>query len=227
MKSTQRTYALAAGISLLIMALSAAFSYGYVLSGLEVKGDPAASFNQLISRASLFRVSLGGWLLIFLTDLIVSFALYLFFKETRKGVSLATLMARLLYTAALGTALIRLFSLLPLLNKQGIDAGAAGSQVLSTLQSFEFIWSVGLIIFGLHLLGLGYLSILYRQIPKLFGYLLLLAGLAYMVIHTSENLGLREEVVHKMETILMIPMALSEILLAFWLIIRGGRIRKS
>lgn len=228
MKFTQRTQALAASISLFLMALSAAFSYGYVLSSIEVHGNPVATFGQLTSMGPLFRLSLAGWLLIFLTDLIVTISLYHFFRETRTRLSLATAATRFVYTAVLGMALIKLFSILPVLNEQDIDVELSGQKVLSLLESFETIWSIGLIIFGLHLLGLGYLSVLHRQIPNLLGYLLLLAGLAYMIIHISKNFtGLNEEVVSGMEKILMAPMALSEILLAFWLIIRGGKARKS
>ena len=224
MRSTQRTQALAAGISILIMAIAAAFSYGYVLSDIKVQGDTAATFEQLVTNSALFKASLGGWLLIFLTDLIVTFSLYLFFRETRKRLSLATAATRLIYTAVLGIALIRLFSILPFLKEQGIEVHMAAQQMVSTLESFEAIWNMGLIIFGLHLLGLGYLSVLSRQIPRVFGYLLLLAGISYLVIHTSISLTLfREEVISMMVRILMVPMALSEILLAFWLIIRGGK----
>jgi len=75
MKSKQRAQAIVAGISLIIMALSAAFSYGYILSGMVVQGDPAATFEQLTTKNTLFKAGLGGWLLIFLTDLIVAIAL--------------------------------------------------------------------------------------------------------------------------------------------------------
>jgi hypothetical protein len=224
MKSTQRTQALAAGISLIIMALLAAFAYGYVLSGIEVQDDPAATFKQLVTRASIFKAGLGGWVLIFLTDLIVTISLYLFFSETRKRLSLFTAAARLAYTAILGIALIKLFSILPLLNEQGINAALAGQQVLVLLESFDTTWSMGLIIFGVHLLGLGNLSKLSPQIPSLFAYLLLLAGLGYIGIPILENsTGMDEEVVSVIEKVLMAPMAAGEILLALWLIIRGGR----
>jgi len=224
MKSTQRTQALAAGISLIIMALLAAFSYGYVLSGIEVQNDPAATFKQLVTRASIFKAGLGGWVFIFLTDLIVTISLYLFFSETRKRLSLITAAARLAYTAIRGVALIRLFSILPLLGEQGVEATFAGRQVLSLLESFDTIWSMGLIIFGVHLLGLGYLSILKLQVPALLGYLLLLAGLGYIGIPILENFtGMNESMVSMLEKVLMAPMAAGEILLAFWLIIRGGR----
>jgi len=224
MKSTRRTQALAAGISLIVMAIAAVFSYGYVLGSIEVQGDPAATYDQLIHHDALFRTSLVGWLLIFVTDLIVTVSLYLFFRETRKGLSLATATLRLVYTIILGIALIKLFSLLSPLNEKGIDAIQAGNQVLAALDSFGTIWSVGLIIFGLHLLGLGTLGLLDRKVPNIFPYLLFFAGVGYLVVHVSKTLiGLPENTVNTMETILMAPMALGEILLAIWLIVKGGK----
>ena len=105
-----------------------------------------------------------------------------------------------------------------------MEATFAGRQVLSLLESFDTIWSMGLIIFGVHLLGLGYLSILKLQVPALLGYLLLLAGLGYIGIPILENFtGMNESMVSMLEKVLMAPMAAGEILLAFWLIIRGGR----
>jgi hypothetical protein len=112
MKITQRTLALAAGISLIVMAIAAGFSYGYVLGNIGVPGDPAATHDQLIHNDALFKTSLGGWLIIFITDLIVTFSLYLFFRETRKSLSLITAALRLVYTIILGIALVKLFSLL-------------------------------------------------------------------------------------------------------------------
>ncbi len=191
---------------------------------MEVQGDPAATFEQLSSRITLFKAGLAGWLIIFLTDLIVSFSLGFFFRDTRRSLSLATASVRILYTAVLGIALIRLFSILPMLADHGIDAEMAGRQVLSTLKSFETIWSIGLTIFGIHLLGLGYLSLLHARIPKVLGYLLLLAGLSYMLISILENFtGISEDVTSMIEKMLIAPMALSEIILAFWMIIRGGK----
>ena len=133
MKFTQRSQALAAGISLLIMAIAAGFSYGYVRSGIEVPANPSATFGNLKESATLFKAGLGGWILIFITDLIVTFSLYLFFKTTQKNIYLITAAFRLVYTALLGMALISLFTILPLLQGQGMDADVAGQQVLSAL----------------------------------------------------------------------------------------------
>jgi hypothetical protein len=226
MKPTQRTPALAAGISLIMMAIAAGFSYGYVFTNIHMEGDPAATYEQLAMNVALFKAGLAGWLIIFITDLIVTFTLYLFFRETRKNLSLVTAAVRFIYTILLGIALIRLSSVLSTMGEENMEPFQAGQMVLETMGSFLTTWSLGLILFGVHLLGLGYLALLNKKIPDILGYLLLLAGLGYLAVHISKTLiGLQGEVVHVMETALMVPMALGEILLAFWLIIRGGRPR--
>lgn len=225
MKPKQRKIALLAGISLLVMALSAGFSYGYVYNSFFVANDPVATFEQLQTMRSLYLLGLGAWLLIFVTDLLVTWSLYVFFIDVNRKMSMLTAIMRLGYTIFLGIALMNLISILP--HIQGLGDGNAeitGRQVFSYLKSFEKTWSIGLVIFGVHLLGLGYLSFQFRPIPRLFAYLLLLAGLSYVVIHAAKSiLGVDEDLVKLMEQVTMIPMTLGELLFALWLIIRGGR----
>lgn len=224
MKTSKRKQALVAGISLIVMAVAAMFAYGYVFPLVEVEGDPAATWDGLTNNKTLFFTGLGGWLIIFITDLLVTVSLFYFFRETRKSLSLATAVIRFAYTLILGIALVRLFSLIPVLNQPDINTMQAGSQSLEAFGSFRTIWSLGLIIFGLHLLGLGYLSILNVRIPNIFSYLLLFAGLGYLVVHISGAVpSVPTETVDLMESILMLPMALGEILLAAWLLIKGGK----
>jgi hypothetical protein len=225
MKSYKRKMALIAGISLIVMAVAAGFSYGYVYNRFIVVDDPVATFRQIQSLQPLFLAGLGGWLVIFVTDLLVTWSLYVFFKDVNRNMSLLTALLRLGYVVILGIALIKLISILPLVQGPGdADAEIAGRQVFSYLESFERTWSIGLAVFGVHLLGLGYLSLLCRPIPRLFAYLLLLAGLCYIVVHSARSfLGVDEDLVQRVEQVTSIPMALGELLFAFWLIIRGGR----
>ncbi|HPF02048.1 MAG TPA: DUF4386 domain-containing protein, partial [Bacteroidales bacterium] len=98
------------------------------------------------------------------------------------------------------------------------------SETESHLRLFEKLWSVGLIIFGLHLVGLGYLSVKSKSVHWLLGYLLYFAGLSYTFIHLTSLLSLFDtKVINSVENILVLPMALAEILLAFWLIYNGFR----
>lgn len=45
----ERKSALTAGISLILMALAAFFSYGFVHGSLVVKGNAATTFNNIVS----------------------------------------------------------------------------------------------------------------------------------------------------------------------------------
>jgi hypothetical protein len=195
MKQNQRKMALLAGISLLVMAVSAGFSYGYVYNHFLVADDPVATFEQLKTMRSLYLAGLGAWLVIFVTDLLVTWSLYVFFKDVNRKMSMLTALMRLGYTFMLGIALTKLISILPLIQGPGEgNTEMVAGQVFSYLQSFERTWSIGLVIFGLHLLGLGYLSLQFRPVPRLFAYLLLLAGLCYIVIHSAKSiLGVEEE----------------------------------
>lgn len=224
MKTSKRKQALVAGISLIIMAVAAMLAYGYVFPQIFMEGDPLATWDGLTDNRILFFTGLGGWLIIFITDLLVTVSLFYFFRDTRKYLSMATAAVRFVYTMILGIALISLFKIIPLLNMNDIDATQAGSRTLEAIEAFQATWSFGLIIFGLHLLGLGILGIFHNRIPKIYGYLLLLAGLGYLVVHISRALsGIPADTVDLIESILMLPMALGEILLAIWLVIKGGR----
>ena len=112
----------------------------------------------------------------------------------------------------------------------GSDAVAesAALQVASQLQQFDTIYSVGLIIFGLHLVGLGYLSVRSGFVPRLLGWLLYFGGASYTLLHAAHQISaLNPEIISMVEAGLSVPMALSEILLAIWLIYRGLKKEKA
>lgn len=224
MENIQKKQGLIAGISLVIMAIAAGFSFGYAHSNL-VADTPDITLQNLIANKSLFFAELFGWSLIFLTDIIVAIALYYFFRSTSKQASGITAVIRIIYTLILGIAIIQLFKIVPVLSlSDPLSDKLNVSETASHLQMFEKLWSVGLIIFGLHLVGLGYLSVKSNLVHRLLGYLLYFGGFCYMFLHSSRQLSLfSTEVLTSIENILALPMALAEILLAFWLIYHGFR----
>lgn len=216
MNKQEKTAGLIAGISLLMMAIAAGFSYGFVQSELLVESAEISKQN-ILENSNLFYASIVGWLLIFITDFMVSFALYVFFKNTSKHISMVTASIRLVYTLFLGAAI---FQLIPILTDLSTDMNAL--DILGSYQSFEKIWSVGLIIFGIHLLGLAYLSIKSKTVPRFLSYLLYFAGTAYTLLHGAKQFSaFPADIIEKTEVLLSLPMGLSEILLAIWLIYRG------
>lgn len=221
MNHSEKRAGLIAGISLIVMAMAAGFAYGFAQDKLV---DVSAEImkQNLLENQSLFYAVLAAWALIFITDLIVSKALFNVFRHTNRRISAITALVRIAYTLMLGVGILQLSSLVPLLNGHEIKV-----DVRLPFALFERIWSAGLIIFGFHLIGLGYLSIKSKFTPALLGYLLYLAGVSYILIHAARQFALfGQPVIDSAVTILAIPMALGELLLAIWLIFQGLRKKK-
>jgi len=216
MNKTEKNAGWLAGISLIIMSLVAGFSYGYVHNEL-LSASAAITKLDLEENKLLFLAGLAGWMVIFISDLIVAGALYVLFNSTMSRLSLLTAFIRIAYTLVLGVAVYQLFGILSLL-----QGSHSSFDINSQVEAFQKIWSAGLIIFGFHLIGLGYLSLKSQIVPGVLGYLLYLAGLSYVLIHSAKQFTLFAPTeIASIEHILALPMALSEILLAIWFIYKG------
>lgn len=223
MNTSKRKYALTAGISLLVMSIVAAFSFGYAHGSL-FHGDPNEIVTNLNTSQNLFLAEITGWVIVLLCDVLVAWALYHYLKEVQNNISLGTAILRLFYAAVLGSAIFQLFEILNVIQmKENVPSSIP--IIVSHLESFEKIWSLGLIIFGIHLLGLGYLTILSSSVPRIWGWLLLFAGVCYFVIHLAKNsLPEYETQIKAAEMILALPMAIAEIGFAIWLLFRGRKV---
>ena len=230
-RSYQRKSALTAGTSLIIMALAAFFSYGFVHGSLVVQGDASTTFNNIMSSNMLFKAEILGWLIILITDIVVAWAFYIFLEPINRSLSLLGAWLRLTYAAILGMAILNLIFVL-LLSK-GTDYLSLFKidqlQALTMLffEAFELIWSIGLIIFGGHLMIVGYLAFKSDSIPKVIGILLLLASIGYIVIHLFKAfLPQYDGVISILNIVFTMPMIAGELGFGIWLLLRGGKVRK-
>ncbi|MFD2881624.1 DUF4386 domain-containing protein [Paenibacillus rhizoplanae] len=221
------TVARTGGISLIVMAIAAAFSYGYIHGSVVVNGDAAATFARLQSSPSLFRAEILGWIVIIACDVVAAWALYQVLRPVHPGLSLlGGLAAPGLYGGIGGVAVSSLIvvSLLtggsaPELS--GFTIGQLQGEVMLALQGFEAVWSAGLILFGGHLLVVGLLAVRAENIPKPLSVLLLLAGFGYMALHlcsllVPEYTGF----IQMVKWIFILPMTAGELGLGIWLLFR-------
>lgn len=176
---TERKYALFAGSSLLVMAFIAFFSYGFVHGTFVVQENASTTFHNIQTSNSLFKAEIFGWIIIFITDIVAAWALYFFLKPIHASLSLLATCLRLMYTAILGIAIFNLTFVL-LLSKSTVANSEAYTMLF--LEAFEYVWSVGLIIFGLHLFVLGYVTFLSKQIPKFISVLLFIAAALHLML---------------------------------------------
>lgn len=225
---SQRKAAIVAGISIILMAVTAGFAYGYVFNSLIVPGDAAATTTNLKTSEQLFRAGVFGWLVILILDVVVAWGLYVFLKEANSSLSLLTAWLRLTYAAILGAGLLSLAAVLLLLG--GADylnifaTDQLDALVLLFLNGFEGIWNIGLVVFGCHLLLLGYLVFQADYVPNILGVLLIIAAFGYLIVDAANLLLPTYEAYTEMiELAFILPMTIGEVGFGLWLLIRGGK----
>lgn len=226
-KISQRRAAVTVGIAMLVMTGCAAFSVGFVNSSLIVKDDAGATVSNILSSLALFRSGVFGWLIILVSDIIVSWALYSFLKQVDNSIALLGAWFRLIYCAILGASIMNLVYVLLILsggNTQAAQSNQLNVQVMLFIDAFNKMWSFGLIIFGLHLLIIGKLILKSGFIPKILGIFLQIAAVGYIIVHLLHVFFPQfEQITVILENILSIPMALGELAFGIWLLVKGGR----
>src|SRR5690242_8500822 len=119
-RSTSKTSlaraALIAGIGLLIMVIAAPFAEIYVLPKLVSPDHAAETVNNIIANQSLYTYAIFAYLITFICDLVVAWALYILLKPVNKNLSLITAGFRWVYTGIALVALLNLVTILRLLN---------------------------------------------------------------------------------------------------------------
>ncbi|MGR3762917.1 DUF4386 domain-containing protein [Rossellomorea sp. NS-SX7] len=218
--------AILSGAALLIMTISAFFSYGYV-HGSIASGDGITTLKNIQLSGSLFELGIIGWIVIILMDLLVSWGFYVYLKPIHQGYAIAAGWLRLLYTVMLATAV----SHLVMANNTAGEASFNGSvditasKVMASFASFESIWSAALIIFGLHLMAVGFAAWKSKHIPKIISSLVMAAGVSYILVHLMYRaLPQFEGVTMLLETILMAPMLIGELGFGIWLLVKGRKV---
>lgn len=188
-----------AGIGLLLMAALSAYGV-LVVEGLHTAADVVAS-------EGLLRLGIASLLLVVTLDVVVAWALYRVFRPAHDGLSMLAAWFRIAYAGVFLVAIGQL-------------AGALRPRApaLSGIDTFHDIWAAGLVLFGVHLLMLGYLAYRSGYVPRLLGVLLAIAGFGYAF--DSFAAVLAPEAVPELGVVTWI----GEFLLALWLVIRGRRI---
>lgn len=221
-------HAAIAGGAIIAMAMAAGFSYGYVWNTLIDFSDPVQTVENLQKATFLFKTGIVSWLFIVLCDVVVAWALYLLFKRTNPGLALLVALLRIAYTGFLEIAISDLVSATAFLDgESGLSPEVLNQQVLLQLESFEDTWSLGLVLFGLHLGALGLLVWQAEVGNWIWGILLLLAGFCYTLVHLRNFLGLAPNVPwDAIENILAFPMTIGELGFALWLLIKRPQFTK-
>jgi hypothetical protein len=215
-------YARVAGVLYLIIIVFGIFSEVFVRSGLIVKGDAAATAGNILASEGLFRVGFLADSIMFLSDVALAVLLFVLLKPVSKTLALIALFFRLTQTAVLALNLLNYHAALLLLKGTGFASAFEPGQVRSLSYLFLDLhghgYDLGLLLFGLHCLLLGYLVVRSHYIPKALGILMIAAAFTYLI--GSYTRFLFPDYVKTITPIYVVAFV-SEVSLCLWLLIKG------
>jgi Domain of unknown function (DUF4386) len=178
--AANRRAALVAGVSLLLMAVLAGLANFTVLQRLIIEGDAAATASAILESLSIFQLAIVALFGVAVLDVIVAWALLIFFSPVHHTVAVIAAGCRVLYALIFAVAVSRLLSAAQLLSGRQLN-GSTEAEALADIQQFDDIWSLSLGLFGVHLLLIGWLAFASGVVPRLIGVLVAIAGLGYLI----------------------------------------------
>jgi hypothetical protein len=220
-----RSAARIAGIGYLLLFLLGIFANFFVRNGLVEPGDAMATFTNIADAEFLFRLGLVSFLVIFVVDVIVAWALYVLFKAVSKEWSRLAAWFRLVYTTFLGVALVFFFMVLQLVSGAGylsaFEPGQLDAQAMLLLEAFNYAWLIGLACFGIHLMLIGSMMIASGVAPRALGVVLAIAGSAYVIDTLAKALLSNYADLETLFLVIVaVPAVIGELAFTVWLLTR-------
>ena len=215
-------YARLAGVLYLTIIVFGLFTEIYVRSGLIAPGDPAATANNIVASQGLFRLGFFTDSIMLLSDVALAVLLYVLLKPVSMVLSLMAMCFRLVQTAVLALNLLHYYAAALILGGVGYSM-PLGPTVRDALALFFLDlhahgYDLGLLLFGLNCLVLGYLVFKSHFLPKVLGVLMMGAGLAYLI--GSYTRFLFPEYIGVITPIYALAV-IAEVSICLWLLIKG------
>lgn len=219
--SVQRA-SLIGGVALLFMGILGIFGSLVAVGSVVTPGDATQTATNLMNAEGTFRLGIMSLFTVAVLDVIVAWALYRVFEPVSRSFSSLTMWFRLVYVGVFVVAISHLVSALEILTTPEYDSVYSTQQLhtqaLLQIETFYTIWAAGLLLFGIHLVLLGYLAYRSRYVPTVLGALLFVAGLGYAIDSVSPVLlaGFTFQIA--------VFTFIGEILLIVWLLVWGRHI---
>jgi Domain of unknown function (DUF4386) len=179
-----RRPALVAGLGLLVMAvLAGAANAG--IQNLVTESDATRTAHDILAAQGWFRLAAAALFVAAVLDIVVAWALREFFAPVHTGLATLAAWLRLCYAGVFAVAITQLVQALHLLhNAQNLSTESTDQRhtaALLKIHTFQDIWHIGLVLFGLHLVLIGYLAYRSGYVPRVLGGLLVIVGAGYLL----------------------------------------------
>ena len=213
-----------AGILYFLMAILMVIGYMYLPTLYSVSGDASATARKIMANELTYRIGIVNALAAQLMFIVVVLTLYRLFKDVDR--SLARVMTALVCVGVAGELATIGLKLAPLSILGGGTYWSAFSPAQLDALAYGFLRISGnlgrmlTMIWGLWLFPFGLLTTRSGFFPKILGYLLMVAGVGYVITCTTfllfpEQLGIVSRFVA--------PLYVGELPIILWMMIVGAR----
>jgi len=205
-----------AGLLYLFVVIAGTFAL-VTVSGLTVRGDPAATAANIIASEQLYRLAIAATLLSAIAYTAVVALLYALFKAVNRPLAIVSAFIGLAGCAVSATFLVNQLAVLALLE----SPNAADAQELArhALRLASLGNTLSLVFFGFYCLTLSALAFGATFLPRVLGLCLLIAGVGWLV----GNLGamVAPAMLGGVSRYLIPVSGLGEFIFTLWLLVMG------
>jgi hypothetical protein len=217
-----------AGLMYLIITFAAPFGELFVRGRLIVSGDASATAINIVAHESLYRLGGVADLIAFVCDIAVALLFYELLTPVSRSVSLLAAFFRLVHATVVAVATLAYFAPLLLL-KSGQHLSTFNPEQLQGLSLVSLKlhgqgYNIGLVFFGFHCLLVGYLLFRSSFLPRIFGPLMAIAGLCYLI--NSFAVLLSPAFAHRLFPWILLPALPAELGLTLWLLVKGVNVQR-
>jgi hypothetical protein len=185
MLNSPQAHARVAGVLYMVIIVLGLSAELFVRSGLIVWGDAAATAANISASPGAFRLGFLADSVMAICDVALAVLLFVLLKPVNATLALLAMVFRLTQTAVLALNLLNYYAALLLLEGKGFAAAFDPAQLQSLSYLFLDLhahgYDLGLLLFGVHCLLLGYLIIRARYFPKTIGIMIAAGGLVYLL----------------------------------------------
>lgn len=230
--STNKKTARVAGILYLTIIVAGIFAEFFVRQSLIVPGDATTTANNITASEGLFRIGIASDLIMIMSDVTLALIFYVLLKPVSDSLSLLAAFFRVAQAVILGINLLNLFFVLQLLSGAGTLTVFSSDQlhalVLLFLNGHSIGYAIGLVLFGLSLLVLGYLVFKSGYFPRILGVLLIVAALGYLSDSFARFLLPTYDAYEEIFTLVVfLPAFIGELSMCLWLLVKGVTVKQT
>jgi hypothetical protein len=221
-------YARTGGALYLAIIVLGAFAEGFVTNKLVVSGDAATTAHNILASPELWRLSVGGDLIVVLCAVPLLWIEYLLLRPVSNQLVLLAVLFNLVSLAVEAISKLFLLAVMPTLGSADYLKAFEPQQlqILANLalESHDIAFNIALIFFGFTCLVNGYLIFRSGYLPKLIGILMQVAGLSYLVACFAALFA--PTFAELITPAVLIPPLIGESSFCLWLLVKGVDIAK-